>query len=442
MMERYKECIDYIIDFLLDGFFERKTVFYGKIEDAPTGCGVVIVPSTFFTDTVYGQWNSLPEKELELLDNVYKTPVLYGVPRCEKKDGKIILYADIIASSYYMMSRYEELIKKNQRDTFGRFLGKDALVFQCGYGMRPIVDEYGEYLRDLVAEAIGEQVEHSKMGFRKIYLTHDVDAPFLFDGFLSIIKQYIKNMLPSFRTINHPLQKYYNWREDPYYTFSKMIQYDAELSKKFPKGKVESIYFLITRKSTAKNHYCNINMNKYQAMLEELAASGATLGLHVSHEGGIDASVIGEEVNRLPRQVDRKSLKSRHHYLRWTEPEQIDDMERAGIKEDFTLGYADTVGFRVGTCKPYRFMNPANGRLSNVIIHPMEVMECTLDRSSYMNLSFEEAVKTCEILVEQVYKHNGELNILFHNSSFIPGEFDYEDLYKKLLAQITKIIEQ
>jgi hypothetical protein len=110
-------------------------------------------------------------------------------------------------------------------------------------------------------------------------------------------------------------------------------------------------------------------------------------------------------------------------------------MEQAGITDDFTLSYADTVGFRVGTCRPYRFINPQTKELTNVIIHPLEIMECTLDRENYMHLDYEDALCKCKEIINQVHKHNGELVLLWHNTEFL-GKNYQERLYKTILEYI------
>ena len=137
----------------------------------------------------------------------------------------------------------------------------------------------------------------------------------------------------------------------------------------------------------------------------------------------------------MPRWVDKENLLSRHHFLRWMEPEHINQMESAGIKEDFTLGYADSVGFRVGTCKPYYFINPVEQTVKNIIIHPLEIMERSLQESQYMSLNEDEAFNISKKIIEQVKKYNGELVILFHNSSFTDDLY-FRSLYKRLLELI------
>jgi hypothetical protein len=113
-------------------------------------------------------------------------------------------------------------------------------------------------------------------------------------------------------------------------------------------------------------------------------------------------------------------------------------MEQAGITDDFTLSYADAVGFRVGTCRPYRFINPRTKALTNVVVHPLEIMECTLNRAGYMNLDYEHAFAICKEIVTQVHEHHGELVLLWHNTEFLDLNYQ-EKLYKSILDYITKL---
>ena len=99
----------YIIDFLarfsvsLSGL-----VHYGQIEDMPAETKIVIIP-VFADFEITGP----PEVPFELIDN---TPILFGNSKTEKHEDVLIIYADIIASSFFLLSRYEEILKPNSRD--------------------------------------------------------------------------------------------------------------------------------------------------------------------------------------------------------------------------------------------------------------------------------------------------------------------------------------
>ncbi len=340
------------------------------------------------------------------------------------------------------MSRYEEFVRKDCRDVHGRFPGKESIIFKSGYAQRPLVDEYGKLLRGLLREA-GVAIPPEKEGFSRIYLTHDVDVPFRFERFYVVCKQLVKNIL-HYNYCKSPLKKYFNEQYDDHYTFPKIIEYDNSLRKILPQVPVESIYFMITSGSFFNRKSYNFFSEKINRLMDFLKNSGAKYGLHVSYEGGAEPSLILKEAKRLQNFLQLKNDRtfySRHHYLRWHEPEDIIFMEQAGITDDFTLAYADYAGFRCGTSHPYRFINPATQELSNVIIHPLTIMDCTLESPAYMGLDYENAFEYCKVMIDQVYKHNGEVVLLWHNTEFIGRNYQ-ERLYTAVLEYIAfKIIE-
>jgi hypothetical protein len=422
---------NYLID-LLAGFpvVPSGIVYYGPFGNTciPQEAKIVIIPAVKDFEI-----SALPNVPLPLIDGV---PLLFGKPKVGHEKGKLIIHADIIASAFFLLSRYEEILKPECRDQHGRFCAKNSIVFQQGYGNRPLVDEYGVLLRKWLREA-GITVPLEEQGFSKIYLTHDVDVPFHFERFSTVCKQYIKNVL-HYHYSKSPLKKFIHESYDENYTFPVIIDYDRNLKQKVPHIPVESIYFLISAGSVLNRRYYNFNSRKTARLIKALDESGAILGLHVSYEAGVDPHQIAGEVTRLTKNLKQYNGFSRHHFLQWREPEHVVYLEQAGITDDFTLSYADSVGFRVGTCHPYRFINPRTKTLTHVVIHPLEIMECTLNRTAYMHLDYEQALKTCKEIVGQVYKHRGELVLLWHNTEFLGANYQ-EKLYKHILDYITEL---
>lgn len=435
LSENILSTLRYVVDFLLGEKSKDFTdyVFYGLPETAPSQAKIIIVPSVFFDEGVYGTPATLPKTPFEMLPDS-ETPFLFGEPRLEKDEkGRLVLYADIVASAYFMLSRYEETVKPECRDQYGRFLAKDSVVFQQGFGMRPLVDEWGRYLRDLLRKA-GVGLPSEKCGFSKIYLTHDVDAPFVLRSRIHVFKQMIKNIIHRGVKILHPYRVFRTGNGDPYNNFSKIIEYDTGLQGKIGKDIVRPIYFIIAADNRRSRIYSDIELPKFRNLLAQLESSNAEIGFHASFEAGGNPALLKGEMERMFRFCRSATTKSRHHYLRWREPEHIDEMEAAGITDDFTLGYADCAGFRSGTCRPYRFINPKTLRVSNVVMHPMEIMECSLDRKVYMGLDSEAAENVCRTIINEVRKYDGELNILWHNNSFLQGYLDR--LYNVILEYL------
>jgi hypothetical protein len=423
------EIINYLIDFLTQFPIAKSgVIYYGVSENSPPNAKIIIIPAIRDFEI-----SSLPVVPLQLIDG---TPLLFGSPKIEHENGRLVVHADIIASSFFLLARYEEILKPGCRDQHGRFLAKDSIIFQQGYGNRPLVDEYGALLRKWLRE-MGVAVPPEQKGFSKIYLTHDVDNPFRFERFGAVCKQYIRNTI-HYNYSKSPLRKFMDECSDEYFTFPAIINYDRECKKRLSHIPVESIYFLISAGSVLNRKYYNFTSRKNRRLIKVLDESGAILGYHVSYEAGVEPGKIATEITRLKKNLGQYSGFSRHHYLQWREPEDVVCMGQAGITDDFTLSYADAAGFRVGTCCPYRFINPRTRTMTNVMIHPLEIMECTLERAAYMHLKYDDAFEYCRELINQVHTHNGELVLLWHNTEFLGLNYQ-EKLYVHVLNYIAEL---
>lgn len=132
--------IHYIIRFLLGEDISEEIVAaigYTNNSKHYDRYSIVIIPSGFFTNHIYGTASSLPELPLQEIEG---TPLLFGSPLVEQIGDTLVIHADIIASTYFLITRYEEIIQRNVRDEHGRFPGKNSLPYRAGFLHRPIVD--------------------------------------------------------------------------------------------------------------------------------------------------------------------------------------------------------------------------------------------------------------------------------------------------------------
>ncbi|OAV73293.1 hypothetical protein Barb6_00377 [Bacteroidales bacterium Barb6] len=430
------EVLRYIIRFLLGEDAPESAVSAVGYTAVPTDFPrykVVILPSGFFGEGVYGTASSLPSLPLREIEGI---PLLFGTPETETTGTTLLVHADIIASACFLVSRYEELVRRGVRDEHGRFPGRESLSARAGFLHRPVVDEYGRLLHRWLRQA-GVPLPEEKQGIRKIYLTHDVDAPFLYRSW----KGFVRSLLDK-RGIAASLKgKFGALESDPYYTFPDIFRQDEHLRELVGDNRCRSVYFFIAGGNTKedKPHY-SLRNSDIQQLLRLISTRQALLGLHASYEAGLNPALIAKEKKALEKAVGGGKIHiNRHHFLACREPEDADMLEKAGITDDFTLGYADVAGFRLGTSRPVRRINPADCRLSSLVLHPLLIMDCTLDDSKYMNLPFEEAERYCLDLLEQVRQAGGEVSLLWHNNSFTPAPGNYSPrLYSSLLDNLSE----
>lgn len=393
---------------------------------------VVIVPSGFFQSSVYGTPESLPQLPLKEIEGV---PLLFGTPKEECFEETWVIYADIIASSYFLLSRYEEIQKRDIRDKHGRFPGKESLPYKAGFIHRPIVEEYGKLLRHWLRKAC-VHIPEPQPELQKIWLTHDVDAPFFCRSLRNICRETLKGIgfRKALKLYQGPLEK------DPYYTFPWMLEQDSLVKNRFG-DRCHILFFLKAggRHANDKPHY-QVRSHDIQKLLHLFKKNKALLGLHSSYEAGIYPDLIPEEKMRLEHDWKLENIHlNRHHYLASREPEDLTKLIKAGITDDFTMGYADVSGFRLGTCRPVKWINPMTRQLTSLTLHPLSVMDCTLSESQYMGLSPDEAYQYCAGLVREIRQYRGEIVWLWHNTSFAGTESDYhKKLYVRLLNELKR----
>lgn len=433
--------IEYIISFMIGGNQAEtfgSLVGYTSDRNKFHHYKVVIIPSPFFNEDVYGTQASMPSFPLQEIEGV---PLLFGSSKTEWYGETWVVHADIVASAYFLLTRYEEIRKRNIRDAHGRFPGKESIPCKAGFIHRPIVDEYGKLLRQWLRQTYVKVLEPEAC-INKIWLTHDVDVPFFCRTLHSFMRETIKGdgFLKACKYVHAPLTS------DPYYTFPWLLERDASVQDSVGKTRCESVYFF---KAGGKTIYDKPNYCLFSKDIKELfklcQAKEAQIGLHSSYEAGIKPSLIRREQELLKRATGEAIFYNRHHFLNAREPEDLDWLERTGITDDFTIGYADVAGFRLGTCRPVSWINPINKRISSLTLHPLSIMDCSLSEPQYMGMSYEEALAYCLQIIEQVRQANGELVLLWHNDTISthqkkPVTVNWQkELYHTLTEELKRI---
>jgi hypothetical protein len=163
------------------------------------------------------------------------------------------------------------------------------------------------------------------------------------------------------------------------------------------------------------------------------------VGLHPSHRSAFKERLFYLEKKVLENVIGESVVRCRFHYLRCRFPESYRMLERLGVKEDYSLGFSNTPGFRAGTSYPFFFYDLTEERQTDLKIFPLVVMDKTL--RSNLNLNTDDAFERIKSLAEEVKRVNGVFVTLFHNENLTDEELfgwkGWKDMYKKVLLQIT-----
>ena len=386
--------IQYIIEFLLYGNQDAaKMVGYTSNESDWDKYRMVIIPNGEFGKNIVEP--DLNEVVVEALNS--------DDADTKNSEQRYIIRTDIIYNTFFFISRAEELINPT-RDEHGRFLAKYSILGNSNRLMIPIVDEYARMLMKLLGLPLPTP------SFSQIYLTHDVDSIANYRHLRGAIGGVLRGQ---WRTV---LASQRNIHNDPAFTFSWLINQDNKIER------AKCIYFI---KDTAGRGYdypqYNLTSEDFDMVKQVIERSGAQLGWHGSYYGGDKAMRLSGDRTKVHRS----------HYLRCS-IDRMQELVDMGVTDDFTMMFPDQVGFRLQTTRAVRWINPKTMTLTNLVLHPLTVMDCTLSNAHYMNLNEDEAYFECQRLFEKVHQNAGELVLLWHNT-IVNHEGFHRSLYPKLL---------
>lgn len=383
-MNDMKDIIDYILLWLCYGDEEAAArVAYTDDEKALEDHDVIIVPCGYL-----GKELVLPE---------LKKPVVE-----QPKKGKAIIRTDIVYATFFFTSRAEELINL-KRDEHDRFAARFSALSYKSRLQIPRLDEYARLVLKQLDLPLPEP------GFGHVYLTHDIDA----------ISQYrhLRGALGGFRRgeTKAVLAAWRDIHKDPLYTFPWLMEQD----KRVPDA--DAIYFVKRTKGKGYDYpQYYLHGRDFKQLKQMLRHNNVYMGVH------------GSYYDDIPKIQYSKMYRA--HYLRCS----IDKMQAladAGYTDDFTMGFADSAGFRLQTSRAVRWINPKTMQLTNLTLHPLIVMDNTLSQANYMNLTEDEAYFLCERLIDKVRLHHGDLCLLWHNSNINEKTY-HRSLYEKIISCI------
>ncbi len=436
-----EEIITYIIRFLVGRNTDEKilnSIGYTSDEKSFKNYKLVIKASNFFDDDIYGTEMSLPDLPLKLCDEI---PILFGDNTYYFENDTLIINADLIASTYFLISRYEEMVRKEVRDEHQRFPGKESLPYRAGFIDRPIIEEWGVFLRAKLRE-VGFDIIEPAEKIDKVYLTHDVDTLAHYRNIRGVLGGIWRGIRRPSEAKNAFNSFFGGLVFDPWYTFPYLFNLDQDLLKELGSEHCEIITFLRPSSSKKKEDkpYVNLLHPDYQELIRYVNKKNIIIGMHSSYAAGCYPELIEDEKKRLEKIIKEDVFYNRHHFLNNRNPDDFEHLIKAGITDDFSMGYADMAGFRLGTCKAVKWINPVKKELTTLKLHHLTIMDVTLSEKKYMYMNAHDALQYCQSLIQTVKKFNGEITLLWHNNNVENKANSYHrELYVDLLKSIAEM---
>ena len=363
-------------------------------------------------------------------------PILWGHPgflHTPQGDGQLRL--DVIGSIFFMLSRYEELVKAT-RDQNDRFPAAASLAVERGFLYRPIVDEYVEILWSAMMKVWPQLPRSSAAG--AMVVTCDVDEPY--ERWISspwLLAQGLAGALLRRRSVSCAGRRLKN----AWYSRRGRFQFDPNWNFTWYMRTLEShghrgiFYFIPTSGSTQFDCTYSLTERRMQELLKLVSARGHQIGMHGSYTTYRNAALLKRERTSLINACTSAGAAAavsgnRQHYLRWDASQTADHLEHAGFTYDSSGGYPDNPGFRYGTARTFPMWSWVRQRPLKLRQHPLIVMEGSV--ISYLKLGYSaEAFDLMRVLKKTALKY-GDFTMLWHNSSLSTPED--VDLFREILV--------
>jgi hypothetical protein len=167
---------------------------------------------------------------------------------------------------------------------------------------------------------------------------------------------------------------------------------------------------------------------RHQRLIRKMALK-TTVGIHPSYKSNSYEYFLLNEKERLESILNQLVEHSRQHFLKLKLPATYHSISTMGIKHDYTMGYADQVGFRAGTARSFSWFDLRKNSISNLTIHPFAYMDGTLQE--YLKLTPSESKLIIASLFEEVKNYGGDFQMIWHNETI--GEYGKWKGWKEVL---------
>ena len=330
---------------------------------------------------------------------------------------------DIFAASFYLMSRYEEYLP-HVKDEFGRFNAEDSLAYKHDFLNQPVVDIWAFKFRD----ALKEKFPDYKFEDRAYRIRPVIDVPMAFyfiqKGILRTWGGTMNDILRlKFKRLYQRYLVLMRFKKDPYDTFNWIINKQKQAREKF------RVFFLIGSFSTYDKNI-SINRKRFVSLIKSVS-DYCKVGLKVSYFALTDFAILKKEKTRIESVINTSLEVSRNSFSKLNLPYTYRNLIELEVREDYTMGYVNHMGFRAGTCTPFLFYDIDYEIQTPLVIYPYQVLDhCLLKYSSLLDK--REALQA---VVDQVKLVKGTFIPVFHNYSFSEDErWDgFRDLFTLIL---------
>lgn len=336
-------------------------------------------------------------------------------------------YFDPFASSFYLVSRYEEY-QSYTPDAHNRFPATESVLHATGLLQTPLVNLWALE----VNSALHDMFTQYKSSPRKFeYLsTLDIDQAWKYrhKGWRRNIGGFMGDLVSGDKyKVRERLRVMTRAIDDPFDNF----EYQKEVHDKT--GTIP-IYFIEVGKRSTYDKNLPVTNEHFADLIKKLDSQGI-VGMHPSYTSNLNQTELKTEYEEISSVLGRRVKASRQHFLMHKMPETYFDLIDLGITEDHTMGYSTDLGFRAGIAAPFYFYDLTNDKQTDLKLFPFCMMDIT--PMHYYGLTVSESKTQIKELIGLVHQCGGLFVSLWHNESLSDAQQwkGWRELYAFILSE-------
>ncbi|MFI8379296.1 polysaccharide deacetylase family protein [Leeuwenhoekiella sp. NPDC079379] len=340
---------------------------------------------------------------------------------------KSALPYDIFAAAFVLLSRYEEFLP-HVKDTEGRFPASESLGYQEDFLTEPVIDIWAYHFKEVLQLKFPDyDFVAKKFAFQALV---DVEQAYeMYDiGFIREITSFVSDVLRlQFSRLWLRLQINLGLRKDPYDTFSWLINVQKKSKFKF------LFFFQVGDLSTYTR---NIRYNK-QSFRELIKMVGdySEIGLLLSKEALEQQKNMKIEKIRLEGITNKPLNAIRCGSQMASLPSHYREMINQEVKNDYSMGYPDTLGFRAGTCTPFFFYDLDYESITPLVLNPICSQSQAFEADALDAKDLNDVLDVFFKMKTEVEKVNGTFIFSFKNKS-VTGKGQDEGQWKQFFREL------
>jgi hypothetical protein len=338
---------------------------------------------------------------------------------------------DILAASFYLLSRYEEYLP-HEKDMYGRYAHENSLAFKEKFLDTPLINIWIKNFADELKKKFSAfNFQFSVFSFIP---TYDIDIAYSYKH--KTLSRSFGGAIKSLFTIGftHFLERkavLSGTKKDPFDTFDWLNNLHEQYNLK-------PIYFFLVAE---KNYLYDKNiLPSVKAMKELIQAHSKkySIGIHPSWQSGDNIDLLKNEINYLKTISGKDIYQSRQHYIRFNLPGGYQRLMGLGIKDDYSMGYGSINGFRASVASSFYWYDLGKEEQAELRIHPF----CYMEANSFyeQHFSAEQAYDEMMHYFNICKEVNGTFITLWHNH-MVGSDKLYEgwgETYSNFLKAITE----